>query len=154
MFELQQNRETWKQRLDKVKLKNTFLKREGRGGKKVLTTLLTPASLSVAHGLLPLHWALFTHYQSKQTVCTMDICLTAAREDTVCICQEMNKHLQLSQQKKRSKNTENSDTSVTWVMTWTLDSLSRRNSNIWLAVLFLLTCNLLIYSFYILYLIF
>lgn len=29
----------------------------------------------------------------------MDTCQTAAEEDITCICQELNKHLQLSQQK-------------------------------------------------------
>lgn len=135
-----------------------FFKERRKGRKKgvdnfanacqsVCSTWPPSTTLSFIHTLPVKTDSLYNGHMSNSS-------LTAAREDTVCICQEMNKHLQLSQQKKRSKNTENSDTSVTWVMTWTLDSLSRRNSNIWLAVLFLLTCNLLIYSFYILYLIF
>lgn len=105
-----------------VKLKNIFKKkkpkrRRGGGGKKgvdnfanacqsVCSTWPPSTTLSFIHTLPVKTDSFYNGHMSNSS-------LTAAREDTVCICQEMNKHLQLSQQQKCSKNTVNGDTSVT-----------------------------------------
>lgn len=94
-----------------------FFKERRKGRKKgvdnfanacqsVCSTWPPSTTLSFIHTLPVKTDSLYNGHMSNSS-------LTAAREDTVCICQEINKHLQLSQQKKRSKNTENSDTSVT-----------------------------------------
>lgn len=81
-----------------------FFKERRKGGKKgvdnfanacqsVCSTWPPSTTLSFIHTLPVKTDSLYNGHMSNSS-------LTAAREDTVCICQEMNKHLQLSQQKK------------------------------------------------------